>query len=176
MQLYIGRAKGKTTAAVGLLVRAVGRGMRGALIQFGKRPGSSGEHFVLQRWRDRVTLRCFGMPAGPGGRGEWIKRGTPTESAFELARQALDATQEAASSGEYDVVVGDELLYALNFGLISDEDLRRLLRNRARQTELVLTGGSAPRWLIDAADLVTQMRKLKHPYDAGVRARPGIEF
>lgn len=176
MHLYVGRGKGKTTAAVGLLVRAAGRGLRGALIQFGKRPRSSGEHFALERFADRITLRCFGMPAARGGRGQWIRRNKPPARAFELARRALDDTREAASSGEFDIVVGDELLYALNFGLITDQDLKELLWSRARHTELVLTGGSAPRWLIDAADLVTQMRKLKHPYDAGVRARRGIEF
>jgi len=176
VHVYVGRAKGKTTAAVGLLVRSAGRGLRGALIQFGKRPDSSGEHLVLRRLDDLITVRCFGMPAGPSGWGEWIKRRGPPAKAVELARAALDATREAAASGEYDIVVGDELLYALNFGLISDDDLRRLLTSRAKHTELVLTGGSAPRWLVDAADLVTQMRKLKHPYDAGVRARPGIEF
>ena len=146
------------------------------MIQFGKRPRSTGEHFALERLQDRITVRCFGMPAGPSGWGEWIRRGKPSEAAFALAREALEAVREAASSGEFDVVVGDELLYALYFGLISREDIMDLLESRAEHTELVLTGGSAPRWLTEAADLVTQMRKLKHPYDAGVRARRGIEF
>ncbi len=176
VQLYIGRAKGKTTAAVGLLVRAAGRGLRGALIQFGKRPRSSGEHFALRRLDEHITVRCFGMPVRASGWGEWIRRGEPTEEALALARRALEATREAAASGEFDIVVGDELLYALNFGLVSRQDIIDLLESRAKHTELVLTGGSAPRWLVDAADLVTQMRKLKHPYDAGVRARAGIEF
>jgi cob(I)alamin adenosyltransferase len=176
VQLYVGRAKGKTTAAVGLLVRAAGRGLRGALIQFGKRASSSGEHFVLQGLDDRITVHCFGMRPGAGGWGRWITRGRPTEEALKLARDALEATNEAASSGEYDIVVGDELLYALDFGLIGREDIESLLKRRARQTELVLTGDSAPRWLVEAADLVTQMRKLKHPYDSGLQAREGIEF
>jgi cob(I)alamin adenosyltransferase len=176
VQLYTGTGKGKTSAAVGLIVRAAGRGMRCALIHFLKREDATGEHLALKRLRPPVLIRCFGLPPTPSGRWRWVRPDRPSKAAFTLAREALAAVRECATSGRFDVVVGDELLHAVGFRLLPVGELVALVTEKAPATELVLTGRTAPPALIEVADLVTDMRKVKHPYDAGLTAREGIEY
>ncbi|MFQ6096542.1 MAG: cob(I)yrinic acid a,c-diamide adenosyltransferase [Armatimonadota bacterium] len=176
VHLYTGHGKGKTSAAVGAIVRAVGRGLRCALIQFLKPPNSSGEHLALRRLSPPVLIRCFGLSPAPDGGRRWLRPKRPPPEAFSLAADALAALRECATSGCFDLVVGDELLDAAAFGLLAARELIAVVETKAPHTELILTGRRAPRGLTRVADLVTNMRKVKHPYDAGARAREGIEF
>jgi cob(I)alamin adenosyltransferase len=116
-----------------------------------------------------VVLRQF-------GREGFVTKGKQTKADVDLAKEALDFSAHALSSGEYDMVVMDEVCVAIDFGLIEVSRVLNVLEGRNRGTEVVMTGINAPREIIDAADLVTEMRMVKHPYGSGVRAREGIEY
>lgn len=167
VQVYTGGGKGKSTASFGLIVRAVGHGLRCCLIQFMKK-GSYGEIVALRR--------LPGIHIEQYGSGHWVKRGRPAAEDLELAERALRAGRRAASSGNFDLVVLDEVNMALVRGLISVADVLALVDARAERTELVLTGRGAPKALLDRADLVTMMVGMKHPYHGGLDARAGIEW
>jgi cob(I)alamin adenosyltransferase len=159
--LYTGNGKGKTTAALGLVLRAWGRGMRVAVFQFIK-PSRlrSGEHLAAER---------LGIAIIPMGRG----RG---RSGPEDAQQAWDRCGEAIYSGHYDMVVLDELTYPLAYGWLPMEAVLEALRGRPMPVHVVITGRNAPPELVETADLVTEMREVKHPLKKGIKAQPGIEF
>jgi len=168
VQVYTGDGKGKTTAAIGLAIRALGRGLKVFIIQFIKGGFDYGELHVLERLPN-VEVRAF-------GRGRFITQDGPTQEDLEEARKAMELAREVVRSGEYDLVILDEVNVALYFGLVELEDVLDLIRNKPEHVELVLTGRRAPRELIEAADLVTDMREVKHPYRRGMPPRPGIEF
>ncbi len=167
VHVYTGGGKGKSTAAFGLMVRAVGHGLRVCLIQFMKK-GTYGEIATLSQ--------LPGVHIEQYGSGHWVRRGHPDPEDLELARQALESGRRAASSGEFDLVILDEVNVALVRGLIPKEEVFRLLEARSPTTELVLTGRGAPKALMERADLVTMMVGMKHPYHRGVDARAGIEY
>lgn len=176
VHVYWGDGKGKNTAALGLGVRAVGSGFDVHLVQFVK--GSTekvdlpGEIRVIEEL-DGFTYERFGTEG-------WVmeeNREENREEHVEAAKEGLEAGREAASSGEHDLVILDEVLYAVSMGLLSREDVLDLIERKAQETELVLTGSHERLPEIEeAADLVTQMKKVKHPYDEGVEARKGIEY
>ena len=168
VQVYTGDGKGKTTAAVGLAIRAIGRGLKVFIIQFIKGGFDYGELHVLERLPN-VEVRAF-------GRGHFISPDGPSQEDLEEARKAMELAREVVKSGEYDIVILDEVNVALYFGLVDLEDILELIREKPDHVELVLTGRKAPRELLEAADLVTEMREVKHPYRRGVPPRPGIEF
>jgi cob(I)alamin adenosyltransferase len=168
VHVYTGNGKGKTTAAFGLAIRTWGHGGLVCIVQFMKCGEGYGEVMAV-RSLPGVVLRQF-------GREGFVIKGKQTKVDFDLAKEALDFSAHALSSGEYDMVVMDEVCVAIDFGLIEVSKVLNVLEERNRETEVVMTGINAPREIIDAADLVTEMRMVKHPYGSGVRAREGIEY
>jgi cob(I)alamin adenosyltransferase len=166
LQVYTGNGKGKTTAAIGLAVRAAGAGLNVLFAQFVK-GRNSGELIALKRLADRITVRQY-------GRGCFIIR-TPAPEDIEAAAGGLRETARALAGGAYDLVVLDEACIALHFGLFGVDELLEAVGQRDPGCEVVVTGRHAPQKLIDAADLVTEMKEVKHYYSAGVEARDGIE-
>jgi len=173
VSVFYGDGKGKTTAALGMAVRALGQGLRVHLIQFMK----GGR---LNHERIAGELRALGALAGftveQFGGEEWIA-GELTQSQVESVRNAVEASQKAISSGDYDLVVLDEILYAVSFGAISVRDVLSLLERKNHATDVVLTGGWTEHpGLVNRADLVTEMKKRKHPFDLGAAPRKGVEY
>jgi cob(I)alamin adenosyltransferase len=166
VQVYTGDGKGKTTAALGLALRAVGAGLKVFIGQFIKSAPYS-EIKALARYSDQIHIRQF-------GRGCFI-RGNPSQADIDLARQALESIGEALRSGGYDVVIADEANVAFACKLVSEADLIALIDARPPHVELVLTGRNAPDGVIHRADLVTEMKPVKHYFEKGVKARKGIE-
>jgi cob(I)alamin adenosyltransferase len=170
LMVHTGDGKGKTTCALGLMMRAAGRGLNCCMIQFMKsRNDRYGEH---------VSAENLGIEVHTMGDGFTWDTKNP-EQDRDTARQTWALCVEKMRSGEYDLLVFDELVYVLSYGMLPVEEvLAEIARIRAEQTALhiILTGRDAPAALIEAADLVTEMREIKHPFQAGIRAQQGIEF
>jgi cob(I)alamin adenosyltransferase len=166
VQVYTGDGKGKTTAALGLALRAAGHGMRTYVGQFMK-----GQHYgELEALRDHplITIEQYGDAS-------CIRREEVTAEHGAQARRGLERARRAMLSGQYHIVVLDEVNVAIWFGLLGVEDVLSVLDERPGEVEVVLTGRRAPPELIERADLVTEMREVKHYYQQGVPAREGIE-
>lgn len=168
LQIYTGNGKGKTTAALGLCLRAVGRGLRVCFFQFIKGGGPYGEQLAAERLAPLFTVIQTGRPG-------WVNTRDIAEDR-RLAQEALQQASRIVASGEYDLVVLDELNGAIGFGLVDLEQALDLVALRPAGTELVITGRNAHPRLVEVADLVTEMRDIKHYYTAGVPARVGIEM
>jgi cob(I)alamin adenosyltransferase len=166
VQVYTGDGKGKTTAALGLALRAAGAGLPVFVGQFCKGRRAS-EHAALERFADLITVRQYGDLG--------FITGDPTDEDFARARAGLQDAREALRSGQYRVVILDEINLATHFGLLGVGDVLRLLTDRPGNVELVLTGRRADPEVMAAANLVTEMLELKHPYQDGLQARKGIE-
>jgi cob(I)alamin adenosyltransferase len=166
VHIYTGNGKGKTTAALGLCLRAVGAGLRVYIGQFMK-AGRYSEIKALEHLGDRVTVAQFGT-------GRFV-RGRPSEEDLAAARKGYEAALSAIDSGDYQLVILDESMVALHQGLLTMAQMDRLIAASAGGVELVLTGRSASRELMAKADLVTEMLALKHYFNNGVQARVGIE-
>lgn len=169
IQVYTGDGKGKTTAALGQALRAAGRGLRTRVFQFMKPPDSTGEHLSF-------TNLGPGCEITPLGRAKWISKSGFDDDDQRLAAEGLNLAREAMLSGSVDLLILDEINVALHFGLLELEPVLDLLKTRPENVELILTGRNAPPEIIEAADLVTEMRLLKHPFQAGITAREGIEY
>lgn len=167
VQIYTGNGKGKTTAALGLSLRAAGRGLKVFIAQFVKGM-FYGELEALERFAPQITLRQYGRKC--------FIRDEPTEEDVRLAREGWQEVQDVLKSGKFDLLILDEIGIAIHYRLISLEEMEELLRTRPDGVELVLTGRKIPEALYEQADLVTEMREIKHYYSAGVQARKGIEF
>ena len=168
IQVYTGNGKGKTSAAFGLALRAIGRNMKVMIIQFIKGGFDYGERYST-RLLTHLTLKAY-------GRGKFITEKPPEEADVKLATEAMTAAKEAVSSGKYDVVILDEINVAADLGLVQVQAVVELAQQKPRHVELVLTGRNAPKEFIKIADLVTEMKEIKHPYNQGVAPRRGIEF
>ncbi|RII30834.1 MAG: cob(I)yrinic acid a,c-diamide adenosyltransferase [Geobacter sp.] len=168
VQVYTGNGKGKTTAALGLALRAVGRGFKVCILQFIKGGGPYGEHLIADKLAPQLTIIQTGKPG-------WVNTQDIAEDR-RLAQEAFEQAKELLVSGGYDLLVLDEINGAVGFGLIDVEQVLELIRLRPERVELVLTGRNADERVIEAADLVTEMREIKHYYKAGVPARTGIEM
>lgn len=168
IQVYTGNGKGKTTAALGLALRAVGRGLKVCIFQFIKGGGPYGEHLVAEKLAPFFTIIQTGRPG-------WVNTKDITEDR-RVAQEAFGRAKELLTSGEYDIFICDEINGAVSFGLIDVEQVLELINLKPEQVELVLTGRNADEKVIEAADLVTEMRELKHYYKANVPARTGIEM
>jgi cob(I)alamin adenosyltransferase len=166
--VYTGNGKGKTTAAFGLALRTWGHGGRACIVQFMKCSEDYGEVKAVRRLPG-IVLRQF-------GRKGFVIKGKHSEEDVEEAEKGLAFSEEALSSGEYDLVVMDEVCVAMDFGLIEVSEVLSVINTKSDKTEVVLTGINAPREILDRADLVTEMRGVKHPYESGIRAREGIEY
>jgi len=169
--VYTGDGKGKTTAALGMALRATGYSMKVCMIQFIKGSWFYGELKSCKLLAPNFRI----IPAGKGFIGT-VDDDKPISQHIAAAREALRASKKIISSGSYDVVILDEINYAINLKLIGLAEVLGLIRKRPLHVSLVLTGRRAPQQLIDVADLVTEMRKIKHPYDKGMTARKGIDF
>ena len=162
-----GDGKGKTTAALGVLFRAWGRGWNVVMLQFIKtRTSNYGEHRAARKLGIEI------IPLGDGF--TWLSKDIEKDKA--LAHQCWDLCKEKINSGRYDLVILDEFTYPLSYGWIDTQEVIETLRNRPQGLHVIITGRDAPPELVDFADLVTEMREVKHPYRQGVKAQPGIEF
>jgi len=175
IQVYTGDGKGKTTAAVGLACRAVGHGYKVLIIQFikgnigqGATSGEYGELETARRLAPHLTIR-------PMGRGCRISRESPDPEDVKLCHEAMLYAQRAIAGREYDIVVLDEINVAVDLGLLKKEEVLRLLDERPSDVELILTGRHAAQEIMERADLVTEMKEIKHYYRKGVESRTGIE-
>ncbi len=166
VQVYTGNGKGKTTAAFGLALRAAGAGLKVYIGQFLKK-GEYSELNSINRFKDLIKVEQFG---GKRYIGQEIK-----EEDRELAKKGFKKIKEVIFSGEYDVVILDEINVALYYKLLSEEDLIDLIKNKPSDVELVLTGRYASSQIIKIADLVTEMKEIKHYFSKGIKARTGIE-
>ena len=168
VQVYTGNGKGKTTAALGLAFRALGRGLRVCFFQFVKGSGVYGEHLLAEKLAPLMTMIRYGRPG-------WVNTKNTTADR-QTAQEALEQARQLLVSGDYDLVILDEINVAIAYGLIDVEQALELIRLKPERVELVLTGRNAHEQVIEAADLVTEMRDIKHYYRAGVPARTGIEM
>ncbi|MBF0590793.1 MAG: cob(I)yrinic acid a,c-diamide adenosyltransferase [Nitrospirae bacterium] len=166
VQVYTGNGKGKTTAAVGLAVRAAGCGMRVFFAQFIKSL-YSGELHCLQRLDGLIDVQQY---------GKGFVRGAPMAEDIEAAQRGLHQAQAAVLSTDYQVVILDEINVALTLGLLELQDVVTLIQNRPQDVELILTGRGAHQRLIELADLVTEFKEIKHYFTKGITARQGIEY
>ena len=166
VHVYTGNGKGKTTAAIGLAIRAAGAGMRVYIAQFVK-----GMHYSeldsLDRYVDRITLKQY-------GRDCFIEK-EPEEEDIQAARRGLEEVKGILASGDYQMVILDEANIATHYNLFSPDELIEVVRSKPEAVELVITGRNADPKVVALADLVTEMKEIKHYYNKGVQARAGIE-
>ena len=167
VQVYTGSGKGKTTAAMGLALRAAGAGLKVFMGQFLK-AAPCGERRALRRFRGNVTVKTYGRRC--------FVRGTPSDADVQAAAAGLKHAESALVSGKYDVVILDEVCVAVRLGLLAVGAVLSVVDRKPVGVELVLTGRNAHRRIIERADLVTEMRQVKHYYARGVKARRGIEM
>ena len=168
VQVYTGEGKGKTSAAFGLALRAIGRGLKVYIIQFIKGGFDYGELYIIDKLPN-IELKAF-------GRGKFVTEKPPRKEDIKHAEDALQLAKKVVGSGEYDVVILDEINVALNLKLIKIGSVLELMKDKPEHVELVLTGRYATKEIIEVADLVTEMREIKHPYNKGFQARKGIEY
>jgi len=166
VQVYTGDGKGKTTAALGLALRAAGAGLRVLMAQFVKGMKYS-EHVSLAKLSDAITVRQYGRRC--------FIRTDPEEADMKAAQEGLKEVKGLMSSGKYQVIILDEANIATSFGLFPVEDLLDLIRAKPEEVELVITGRMAASQVIAEADLVTEMKEIKHYFQKGIEARDGIE-
>lgn len=166
-QLYTGNGKGKTTAALGLALRAAGAGLRVYIAQFAKGT-KTGELTLLRKLSPTIAIRQFGATS--------FLRRPPSAADRALAARGLATVSRIIRQGRYDVVILDELCIACDYDLVPLQSVIDMIEARPGHVEIVVTGRKAPKALIELADLVTEMKEIKHYFAAGVRARKGIEY
>jgi cob(I)alamin adenosyltransferase len=169
--VYTGSGKGKTTAAIGMAVRAAGYGKKVIIIQFIKGTWKTGEWKSLKKLHPEIEIR----PTGKGFVGI-IDDNKPFKEHLEAAQKALQASKKAVKSGKYQLVILDEINYALKVNLVRVKDVLDLIENKPAKVHLVLTGNHASPKIIQKADLVTEMKEVKHPFHKGIKAQRGIDY
>lgn len=169
--VYTGKGKGKTTAALGIVLRAVGHGMNVGMIQFIKGEWYYGELTSSKRLEPEFEL----IAAGKGFVGI-IDDDHQIQDHQKAAKQAVALAKEKLASEEYDVLILDEINYAVKLKLITEQDIFDIMSAKPEKTSIVLTGNYATEGVIEKADLVTEMREIKHPYQSGIKAKKGIDF
>jgi len=169
IQVYTGDGKGKTTCALGLALRAVGHGFQVFMVQFLKGRETGEVKAAANRLAPDLTLRSFGRPG-------LVNLRAPAPEDLALVREAWDLARQVILAGKHDLVILDEINLVLTFELLPPEEVFQVLRERPPGVEVVLTGRQAPPELVEMADLVTEMRPVKHYYEAGVKSRRGIEW
>lgn len=174
VQIFWGNGKGKTTAALGTALRACGNGYRAHLVQFMKNGAPSlkeqtpGEITALKKFKS-FSFKRFGS-------GNWII-GEPEQEHLDSANEALNHLQESLKNSKYDLIIADEILYALQLDCLSEEKVIEIIKDKPENKELILTGSHKPfPKIFELADLVTEVKKIKHPYDKGILARKGIDY
>jgi cob(I)alamin adenosyltransferase len=169
--VYTGKGKGKTTAALGMALRAIGYNHKVCMIQFIKGSWHYGEMTSSKRLEPEFELTAVGK-----GFVGIIDDKSPIEDHKKIAQEALKIAQEKISSKKYDIIILDEINYALNLNLIELDDVLKIISDKPDSVNLVLTGNHAKDEIIEKADLVTEMREIKHPFKLGIRAKKGIDF
>lgn len=164
-QIYTGKGKGKTTAALGLALRAAGAGKKVFIGQFMKSGGSSEE--VSIKDLSRITLHTYGT-------GRFIKD-TPSPEDIEKAQKGFAEIKEVIEKGDCGIVIMDEICNAIHYGLVDEKQVLDVIRERPPHVEIVATGRNASSRMVEEGDLVTEMKKIKHYFEKGVKARTGIE-
>jgi cob(I)alamin adenosyltransferase len=173
VQVFWGNGKGKTTSALGTALRACGNGYSVHLVQFMKNGTGNaeidypGELRALGRY-ESFSFKRFGT-------GSWVMSNKPKEAHVAKVKEALAYLKSCF--GKYDIIIADEILYAIQLGLLKEDDVVQLIKEKPRNQELILTGSHIPfPSIFELADLVTEIRKIKHPYDKGIMARKGLEY
>ncbi|UCD18003.1 MAG: cob(I)yrinic acid a,c-diamide adenosyltransferase [Candidatus Zixiibacteriota bacterium] len=169
--VYTGHGKGKTTAALGMTIRALGYGWQVCIIQFIKGSWKYGEMDGIKKLAPNVELNIMGE-----GFVGIIDDNKSFEEHRAAARKAYDLALEKMQSGKYNLVILDELNVAVSLGLITRDELQELVGKKPEQLHLVITGRDATEWLIGQADLVTEMKEIKHPYQKGILAQKGVDY
>ncbi len=167
IHLYTGPGKGKTTAALGLGLRAAGAGLKVYMIQFMK-----GRKYNELNSIEKLSTFTFSQ----FGRDEFVSKEKPEQIDIDLAQKGFLHAKDAIKNGKYDMVILDEINVAVDYNLISLKDVIRLIEQKPEKLELVLTGRYAHPELVRLADIVTEMLEIKHPYQQGIKARKGIDF
>lgn len=172
VHLYTGDGKGKTTAALGLALRALGRDRKVAVVQFLKRTKlKTGEIVFAEKMDVPLSIRQFGA-----SRFATKEEKSMVEESGQTVERGWEVARELVTSGDYDLIVLDEITHVVRNGQVQLEDLIELVKNKVPSLELVLTGRHAPPELQDVCDYVTEMKEIKHPYRNGIRAREGTEY
>ena len=169
--VYTGKGKGKTTSALGIVLRAVGYGKKIAMIQFIKGSWHYGEMDSSKRLEPEFEM----IAVGKGFVGILDDKSTKEEHE-NVANEALKISKEKMISGDYDIIILDEVNYAVNLNLVKIEEILSLIKSKPDNIDVILTGNYAKRELIEIADLVTEMKEIKHPFQKGIKAKKGIDF
>ena len=162
-----GKGKGKTTAALGVTLRSWGRGMKVIVLQFIK-------HSTANFGEQRAALKMGVEMRAMGDGFTW--RSKDLDQSADLARAPWEDCKKVIESGEYDLIVLDEFTYPMHYGWVDTEEVIEVLKSRPDMLHVIVTGRNAPEALVEYADLVTEMNVIKHPYQQGIKAQPGIEF
>jgi cob(I)alamin adenosyltransferase len=168
IQVYTGDGKGKTTAALGQALRAMGHGMKVCMIQFMK-GRTYGELMTCERCLPGLTIVM-------SGRDGFVKKGEPEEVDSRMANEGLELAREVVSGGDHDMLILDEINVAVDYGLLPLPEVLEFLGSCPREMEVVCTGRYAPAKLVELADLVSDVREVKHHYNQGIEMRKGIEY
>lgn len=166
--VYTGDGKGKTTAAMGQALRAAGHGLKVLVIQFMKGK-KYGEVIAAEKYLPDITIYQYGLDS-------FVMRKNPAPVDIDLAQQGLNVARKALASGEYSMVILDEINVAMDFELISIDDVVAMIKDRAPSVDLILTGRYAPAQIVELADTVSEVHEIKHHYTKGIKERAGIEF
>jgi len=167
IHIYTGNGKGKTTAAIGVGIRAIGDGLKVHMIQFMKGRRYS-EIDALENIPNFTVVQY--------GRDEFVSKKNPDKIDIDLAKKGFEHAKKIVKSGEYDVVILDEINVAVDFNLIPLEDILHLIEEKPEKVELILTGRYAHPDVVKLADLVSEILEIKHPYQEGVQSRKGIDW
>ncbi len=169
--VYTGKGKGKTTAALGMALRAIGHNYKICMIQFIKGSWHYGEMSSSKKLEPEFELTAVGK-----GFVGILDDKTPKEIHQKIAKEAIEIAKEKILSEKYNIIILDEINYAVNLGLVELNDVLDLIKNKPQSVTLVLTGNHVKQEIVDAADLVTEMKEIKHPFQRGIRAKKGIDF
>ncbi len=167
IQLYTGKGKGKTTAAFGLAVRALGQNKKVRVVQFMKK-NTSGENLFFKRYKN-IKIYCYGS-------NRFCKKESLTKKDFDLANQAFDKAKELSRKRNIDLLILDELSVAVYYGLVDINDVILFIKSISRKIEVVITGRYAHKAIKRTADLVSEIKESKHYYRKGIKSRKGIEY
>lgn len=169
LQVYTGNGKGKTTASLGLAVRAIGHGHKVFMLMFMKGSKNYGELSTAQKCLANLTIEQYGLES-------FVSKDNPSPGDFEEAQRAIKRAAEVVAGGLYQLVILDEINVALDYNLVQLDQVMDLIENRPPHVELVFTGRYAHEKILEKADLVTEVTLVKHPFYQGVEAREGVEY
>ena len=168
IQIYTGNGKGKTTAAIGQAIRATGHNFKVLMIQFMKGDSTYGEIIATQKISN-FEIKQFGLAT-------FVKRGEPSPEDLRLAKEGLAYAKKAINDNKFQMIILDEINVAIDYGLVKLSEILELLKKCPKSIELILTGRYAPKELIEIADLVSEIKEIKHPYMQGYVSREGIDY